>query len=1326
MNFKNLNEAFENKFSVSRSLLREEQEQEESRQLSKKRFLESIDRTLTEKHWKFTIPGTFRNAIFDAGDEEDYEGVRQALVSICEYVVDNIKESEFDVDEQEEIAEEFADFIEELGYMDFEDEDEANYYLNDLYDLLDNTDIFLGLRESLKEAVEDEDPEETYRLAIIDWLYDHDQARKDIEARIGVGIEYLSLLGLKAIISEYDQLARDFEAYFNDSLDESLNESQNQYDEKIFDIWWACVDAGTHQDYVINDIIENFIEETGKTYFSDDLDLTISNLTNSEKRALLRKMQEAAKDLLGNPYGDYDDYDECLNESDGQIDSTIKEKVIEKFNQEIDKSDIDHSIDEDGYGFHITRKDGSKLSYDASTGKMEFTPVKKLGEGKITGGSMPPKDVATIEPLINDFDKIEEANKDILYITWSFGRRVSDNKMTAGVDISTYRRKSEESLDMYLEALEDAIKKNGFKFDDSLGYDSEHWRKHAFGNGYHTQIIEDVEEVVEESFGYKPSFDEWYFQETGVNTSDLTDEQYDELWADENLMNHYRKFCDSLDESLNESKEDDVLTLYHGTNKELSNIDFLSSKELGLHAGTLEQAQNKGKIIYQIDVDKNTPTLNLHDDLTSGYFSSPEFLILLKNNNIIGDMDFENLYQTLRLYSGEDGENKYKGYSEAYRNFLLNKGFKLIKYPNKAEGSGYSYIILDDSIIKSIKNIDEKPESSESLNEEYAYRSMDALHELDREIEDYLNQNNFHGFIDLYDISPNDEPVPSITYHINGDWKHEHLRFKYLVKEFLNSKNIVHMITEREYPSDSDSYEADYTIHLMKHEDDIDESIDTVPGGKYWEPGAEDANDDLDSTIDNYRGEEPPFESLNESLPKEIKKDIDRIVKTHGAHNIPRWQIQSIAQDNPNYSKEIWGYVSDLEYPDNEIKKPKKKKKLKEDRDIDFSSPTAIDLLHEKEAMDYQLIEPLINFFDELENNYKCDITWNFGRRLSDDKMTAGVDVYLSGDFDNEDSEDYWLKKDEEILDRIRDNLPEYGFKFDDSLGYDRNPWKEHMLGDGYHTQIIEIEDVDECLTEERKPKYWNSMFAQKVIDAYEKGDLTFDNIKEWDKNYNGGIAPNPPFNTGEILKYYLNHSKNLSEDTIKQNGKWVNKGKEGTHGTFKTKKEADAQRKAMFANGFNEDLTEDTTGDLKKKDIKTTLTPIEVDKGWVYKPMDDSTVYENLVPYVGNDEAVKILDDVDGFYTRAVSEDIEDVELSKLKSIQAFVTERGLTTPSVDKKEPLVISLNNNLYLFNGNHRVSKAILSGKKRMKLKVLHMEYCGNKNKVYDLRRYSKTK
>lgn len=49
-----------------------------------------------------------------------------------------------------------------------------------------------------------------------------------------------------------------------------------------------------------------------------------------------------------------------------------------------------------------------------------------------------------------------------------------------------------------------------------------------------------------------------------------------------------------------------------------------------------------------------------------------------------------------------------------------------------------------------------------------------------------------------------------------------------------------------------------------------------------------------------------------------------------------------------------------------------------------------------------------------------------------------------------------------------------------------------------------------------------------------------------------------------------------LTEDTVKtSNGEWTNKGKEGTHGKFKTKKQADAQRKAMFANGYKAESRE-------------------------------------------------------------------------------------------------------------------------------------------------------
>lgn len=52
-----------------------------------------------------------------------------------------------------------------------------------------------------------------------------------------------------------------------------------------------------------------------------------------------------------------------------------------------------------------------------------------------------------------------------------------------------------------------------------------------------------------------------------------------------------------------------------------------------------------------------------------------------------------------------------------------------------------------------------------------------------------------------------------------------------------------------------------------------------------------------------------------------------------------------------------------------------------------------------------------------------------------------------------------------------------------------------------------------------------------------------------------------------------LELKESMNEKTVKRNGKWVNVGKDGKadSGKFKTKKEADAQRKAMFANGYKE-----------------------------------------------------------------------------------------------------------------------------------------------------------
>lgn len=115
------------------------------------------------------------------------------------------------------------------------------------------------------------------------------------------------------------------------------------------------------------------------------------------------------------------------------------------------------------------------------------------------------------------------------------------------------------------------------------------------------------------------------------------------------------------------------------------------------------------------------------------------------------------------------------------------------------------------------------------------------------------------------------------------------------------------------------------------------------------------------------------------------------------------------------------------------------------------------------------------------------------------------------------------------------------------------------------------------------------------IIDGQKLEDITAEDIK-WAKE----DIENANIDVNDVYEYHVNedadyfiitfkdgtkkawyiHSgmyipdedfidESLEEDTVKQNGKWVNKGKEGTHGKFNTKKAADAQRRAMFVNGY-------------------------------------------------------------------------------------------------------------------------------------------------------------
>lgn len=73
------------------------------------------------------------------------------------------------------------------------------------------------------------------------------------------------------------------------------------------------------------------------------------------------------------------------------------------------------------------------------------------------------------------------------------------------------------------------------------------------------------------------------------------------------------------------------------------------------------------------------------------------------------------------------------------------------------------------------------------------------------------------------------------------------------------------------------------------------------------------------------------------------------------------------------------------------------------------------------------------------------------------------------------------------------------------------------------------------------------------------------------------------------VWKILLNNSKNISEDTVKtRDGKWTNRGDSGeTHGEFRTKKQADAQRKAIYASGWKNESVEDLANRVRKNDLE-------------------------------------------------------------------------------------------------------------------------------------------
>lgn len=112
--------------------------------------------------------------------------------------------------------------------------------------------------------------------------------------------------------------------------------------------------------------------------------------------------------------------------------------------------------------------------------------------------------------------------------------------------------------------------------------------------------------------------------------------------------------------------------------------------------------------------------------------------------------------------------------------------------------------------------------------------------------------------------------------------------------------------------------------------------------------------------------------------------------------------------------------------------------------------------------------------------------------------------------------------------------------------------------------------------TRDRKSVNGNSKYYD-LVNLYESCNLSADNKKTLAKMINNNASDKAIYS---FLYECYEGKEDIKEDTVKKDGKWVNKGKEGTHGEFKTKKAADAQRKAMFANGYKGESLKESVSD--------------------------------------------------------------------------------------------------------------------------------------------------
>ena len=174
---------------------------------------------LNEKNWKYKVPISLAKKFAKAihANDPDFEEIRGILKAIIEFVRDVVGEDDFYEDS----------LLEDIEFADLETEEDVDYYIDEMYDVLDGYDVWM---EPASFLVDDEEDFKESRIRESTWTVEiyNPKTGKTIEKKSGFGSDYaaceygdhtledLEEQGIEADYDTFEDVTKDHEDIIND------------------------------------------------------------------------------------------------------------------------------------------------------------------------------------------------------------------------------------------------------------------------------------------------------------------------------------------------------------------------------------------------------------------------------------------------------------------------------------------------------------------------------------------------------------------------------------------------------------------------------------------------------------------------------------------------------------------------------------------------------------------------------------------------------------------------------------------------------------------------------------------------------------------------------------------------------------------------------------------------------------------------------------------------------------------------------------------------------------------------------------------------------